>query len=55
MLLYYINSMFNAYSLSFSAPPIPTLLPPVLYCDVPLNDGIPIVINWMVSNIIYTY
>jgi hypothetical protein len=31
-------------------PPTPALLPTVLHCDVPLEDGRPVVINWMYGN-----
>ena len=33
----------------YIAPPMPTLLSPVLHCDNTLKDGRPVVINWMVS------
>ena len=33
---------------SLSEPPKPTVFSPVLFCDAPLGDGRPVVINWMV-------
>ena len=39
---------------SLSVPPKPSLLPPELYCDVPLEDGRPVIIKWMVSDV-YRY
>ena len=39
------------YIVSLSAPPKPSLLPPELYCDVSLEDGRPVIINWMVSDV----
>ena len=39
------------YIPSLSVPPPPSLLSPELYCDVPLEDGRPVIIKWMVSDV----
>ena len=43
----YFMKFFNA----LSAPPELSLSPPELYCDVPLEDGRPVIIKWTVSGV----
>ena len=45
----HIVQQWTFYVPSLSAPPPPSLLPPELYCDVPLEDGRPVIVKWMVS------
>ena len=54
--MYHIHcTMLVFYEIpSLSVPPPPSLLPPELYCDVPLEDGRPVIIRWMVSDV-YMY
>ena len=41
--------ILRLYAPSLLAPPPPSLLPPELYCDVPLEDGRLVSMEWMVS------
>ena len=47
----YIVQQWTFYVPLPLVPPTLSLLPPELHCDVPLEDGRPVIIKWMVSDV----
>ena len=51
----YIQGTTVPCDMHFLVPSTPALLPVELHCDVPLTDGRPVVINWMVGQLPYFF